>query len=384
MIRSLALAASLLPVGPALAQGGGPAGPATGWQGGAILDVSAQSRSLALGQRDKGLAPGHSDLTAYGPLGRHLEAQLTAAAHGHERKVELELEEAWFQTRTLPGGLQARAGRFASQLGYLNERHPHADDFVERPLLYRAFLGGHWNDDGLRINWVAPTDFYLRLGAEAFRGRKLVEEASGDGRPGATVLSARAGGDLGRSHSWQLGFSWLHNRREAAPEHEDEGDEDHGHDHAHGDAPGHVHGAVFSGRHTWLGELAWKWSPDGNNSREQVRVAYERALVRGLGRHAPGGERHTADYLSVVWRFAPAWEVGVRGDALEVRIPHEDHFHAGRLRETSVMLAYKPTHRQTLRIQATHQRNGAGFDTATHSLQLQYILGFGAHAAHSF
>lgn len=372
--------ASLLATVPALAQDGRPAGATTGWQGGAVLDVAAQSRSLALGQRDKGLALGHSDLTAYGPLGRHLEAQLTAALHTYERKTEIELENAWFQTRSLPLGLQLRAGRFASQLGYLNEQHPHADDFVERPLLYRAFLGGHWFDDGLRLNWVAPTAVYLRLGAEVFRGKTLVEEAASDGRPGVAVLSARLGGDLGTSHSWQAGLSYLHNRREAAVE--EEGLEGAGDAHDHGHE--HAHGAAFSGRHLWLGELAWKWAPDGNNRREQLRVAYERALVRKPNRHARRGDRHVAHYLSVVWRFAPAWEVGARTDALKVRMPHDDHFDDGRLRETALMLAYKPTHQQTLRIQATQQRNGVGFDTAADSLQLQYILSFGAHAAHSF
>ena len=74
---------------------------------------------------------------------------------------EVELEEAWAQTRTLPAGFQVRAGRFSSQLGYLNEQHPHTDDFIERPLLYRAFLGGHYFDDGVRVNWTAPTDLYL-------------------------------------------------------------------------------------------------------------------------------------------------------------------------------------------------------------------------------
>jgi hypothetical protein len=307
------------------------------------------------------------------------------AVHTHERKFEAELEEAWVQTRTLPAGLQFRAGRFASQLGYLNEQHPHADDFVERPLLYRAFLGGHWNDDGVRLNWVAPTPFYLRVGAEVFRGKRLVEEAASARSPGAAVLSAKVGGDLGASQSWQAGLSVLRNRREAAVHDEEEhgaggGGHGDGHDHGHS----HAHGAAFSGRRMVLGEVTWKWAPDGNNSRQQLRVTYERAQVRGLNRFASAGDRHVADYLSVVWRFAPAWEVGGRVDALKVRIPHGDHFHGGRLREASLMLAYKPTHQQTLRLQATRQRNGGGFDTAGNAVQLQYVLSFGAHAAHSF
>ena len=389
MKKALALCASLLAVVPAVAQEAAsppasppPAAQGTGWQGGAVLDVTAQSKALALGQRDKGLALGHSDLTAYGPLGEHIEAQLTAAVHSHDSKTELELEEAWFQTRTLPGGFQMRGGRFASQIGYLNEQHPHADDFVERPLLYRAFLGSHYFDDGLRINWVAPTDIYFRLGAEFFRGKNLVEEAVTDeGWPSVMVLNARLGGDIGTDHSWQVGLSYMRNEREASGAHErhDHGDD---HDHAHGHT--HAHGAAFSGRNMWLGDIAWKWAPDGNNARQQLRVVYELAVMTHMNQYARSGDRNFSDYLSVVWRFRPDWEIGLRTDALEVRMPHDEHFHDGELRETALTLAYKPTHQQTLRLQATHQRTGGGFDNAVTSVQLQYILSFGAHAAHSF
>lgn len=389
MKNGLALLASLLACAPALSQtGGGAASPFTGWQAGAVLDAAASSGALALGQRDKGLAFGHSDLSAYGPLGQHVEAQLTAAAHTHDDRTELELEEAWFQTRSLPAGLQFRAGRFASQISSLNEQHPHADDFVERPLLYRALLGGHWYDDGLRLNWTAPTDIYLRLGVEVFTGKTLVEEAASAKRPGAIVLSARTGGDIGSSHSWQASLSYMDNRREAALEEEhghegEEGEEgEEGHDHGHGHS--HAHGAAFSGRHMWLGGITWKWAPDGNNRQQQVRVAYERALVRDLNRFASSDDRHVSDSLSVVWRFAPAWEVGARYDTLRAAIPHEDHFHDGRLDEYALMLAYKPTHQQTVRLQATQQKDRGGFESAHHAVQLQYILNFGAHAAHSF
>lgn len=375
-----ALAATL--AGPAAAQTA-PAAGADRWQAGAVVDLTAASRELALGQRPKGLGLGHSDVSAFGPLGRHFESRITAAAHSADEKIEFELEEAWVQTRTLPAGLQLRAGRFSSQLGYLNELHPHADDFVERPLLYRAFLGGHWFDDGLRLNWTAPTDLYLRLGAEVFRGKQLVRDAASAGRPGAVVLSAKTGGDIGSDHSWQAGVSFLRNRREAAVEMH-EGEEEAGGAEEHAGEETHAHGAGFSGRRMWIGELAWKWAPEGNNARRQLRVVYEIAQIRGINRFASSSDRHLAQYLGVVYRFAPTWEVGVRHDLLRVRMPHEDHFDGGRLRETALMLAWKPSHAQTLRVQYTQQRNREGFDAATRALQLQYILSFGAHAAHSF
>jgi hypothetical protein len=352
--------------------------PAEGWQAGAVLDLSASSRELALGQRDQGLGLGHSDVSVRGPLGPHFEAQGTVAAHTLERKLEFDLEEAWVQTRSLPAGLQLRAGRFSSQMGYLNEQHPHADDFIQRPLLYRAFLGGHWFDDGLRINWTAPTDLYLRLGLEVFRGRQLVEEAESSRRPGALVLSARTGGDIGRSQSWQAGLALLHNRREAALE--PEGEE--GHAAEGGEA--HAHGASFSGRRMWLGDVAWKWAPEGNNRQQQLRIVYEHAVVMRPNRFATRSDRHHAGYLSAVYRFAPAWEAGVRADVLRVREVHEDHADDSRLREAAVMLAYKPSHAQTVRVQFTRQQDRGGFPAANRSVQLQYIRNFGAHASHSF
>jgi len=371
-VRYLAVVLVLSGAGsPVLAQTGA-------WQFGAVLDVAATSRALALGQRDQGLGLGHSDLTARGPLGSLFEAQGTVAAHTHDGKLEAELEELWLQTRRLPWGLQLRGGRFASQIGYLNEQHPHADDFVERPLLYRAFLGGHWFDDGLRLNWTAPTDLYLRLGVEAFHGRQLVNEAVSSPTIGALVVSGKTGGDLGRAQGWQFGVGYLYNRREAVVEEEGE-DAGGGHDHEH------AHGASFSGKGMWLLDVAWKWAPEGNNRIRQLKVVAEYARVDDPNRYARAGDFHQSTTLGVVWRFLQDWEVGARTDWLQVRVPHGDHFHDGRLREHALMVAWKPTHTQAIRLQFTSQRDAEGIENpARQSVQLQYVLGIGAHGAHAF
>lgn len=358
------------------------------WQWGVVLDAAATSRAPALGQRQQGLALGHSDLSLNGPLGHWLDAQLTVAAHHHDDKLEAELEELWVQTRSLPAGFDLRAGRFASQLGYLNEQHPHADDFIERPLLYRAFLGGHWFDDGIRLNWTAATRLYLRLGAEVFRGRQLVQLAStgtAGHNPAVSVLSARIGGDLNAAHSWQAGLAWLYNRRDPAPEDGHGHHHHHGHDHDHShEGHSHAHGAAFSGRRLWLADLTWKWAPGGNNRNQQLRLSWEYARISGLGPYAARDDINTAHYLGVVWRFAPSWETGLRHDRLDVLMPHGDHFHIGRLEESSVMLAWKPSHQQSLRLQYSHQHNSKGFTATRRSVQLQYVISFGAHGAHSF
>jgi len=377
--RSLPLALALAL---AAAAGGAAARSLGEWEFGAVLDLTQTSRALALGGRDQGLQLGHSDLTASGPVGTQLKAHLGAVLATHEGRLERGVEEAWLETTRLPGGLQVRAGRFASQIGYLNQQHPHADDFVERPLLYRAFFGGHWNDDGLRLNWTAPTPFYLMLGLEALRGKRLVQEAVAlPRRLGVTTFVLKTGADLGRSHSWQLGLSHVRNTREAVTEdHEEDGP--HGmHDHEHG----HAHGAQFSGRRTWMIDAVWKWSPGGNDRGQQVRAVFEAARISGINRFATSKDRHESNALALVWRLRPSWEVGARADWLRVRAPHGEHFHGALLRERTLMLAWKPSHMQSLRLQVTGQRDAVEFENpARRAWQLQYLLAFGAHGAHAF
>lgn len=347
------------------------------WEFGAVLDITHSTRPLAAGMRDQGLQLGHSDLTASGPLGPWLRGHVGAMFASHEGRLEKGFEAVYVETTALPSflpqGLQLRAGRFASQIGYLNQQHLHADDFSERPLLYRSFFGHHWNDDGVRLNLVLPTAIYWMVGAEAFRGKQLVEEiANAERKPGVATLVTKLGADLNRAHSWQLGLSHIHNRREAAIE-----DEHADHDHAHG--------AAFSGRKTWMVDATWKWAPDGNNREQQVRVTVEAARISDLNRYASSQDKHEATAISAVWRFNPSWEVGMRGDWLRVSQPHGDHFHRGRLREQSLMLAWKPSHLQTLRLQFSRQHDAVELENPSkRSVYLQYVLAFGAHGAHGY
>ncbi len=357
---------------------------AANWQAGVVLDAAATSQGLELGARDKGLGLGHSDLLLRGAINEHFSGEAVVSFHTQDKKLEKHVENAWVQTRSLPHGLQVRAGRFASQVGYLNELHPHTDDFTERPLLYRGFLGGHWYDDGIRLNWTAPTSFYLRLGAEIFSGKKLVPEATTDSTSRVSTVNLKMGNDIGKSSSWQWGLSHVHNRREALVEAHDPS------------AEAHCHAASFSGKRMWISDLVWKWAPDGNSRNQQLRINWEYAQVSGINRYADSDMRHKASSLGAVWKFNQAWEAGVRTDWLRVH-KSEDHggdieFGTGRLKENAIMVAYKPTHMQTLRLQLTNQSASGTNDQgeavfanpARRSIQLQYVIGFGAHGAHSY
>ncbi len=352
---------------------------------GLILDGAVASDALALGARERGLAPGHNELTLGGRIDDRFAGRLTAVMHRHEGETELELEEAYIETTALPAGLQLRGGRFLAAVGYLNELHLHSDDFVERPLLHRAFLGGHWFDDGVRLSWVAPTRLYWRTTLEAFTGASLLPDAPRRGIAGAWTLGTQVGGDVGIEHSWQAGLSYLRNRLDTASL-----ADGHGHGHAgdpddhDADGHDHAHGSRYAGRHMLVANAVWKWAPDGNNRARQLRVSAEYARVQGLNAFAGDRDLHEAWYLSMVYRFAPQWEAGVRLDELRVREPHGNHFHSGHLQEASVSLAWKPTHFSTLRLQWTSQRDRGGFDGAGDALFLQYVMSLGAHGAHPF
>jgi hypothetical protein len=113
------------------------------------------------------------------------------------------VEEAYGLYMGAPFGLAPKFGRFLSGLGYLNEQHAHAWDFVDAPLAYQAFLGGQYANDGLQVKWIAPLEHFVELGAEVGNGDAFPGNArsrNGLGRawssriPAATSATAIAGG----------------------------------------------------------------------------------------------------------------------------------------------------------------------------------------------
>lgn len=381
-VAAVLLALGLMPPTAALAQAD--AHSHDHWQWSAVLDVGSRTRPLALGTRDDGLHLGHSDLIAGGPLGRHLQARLSASAASARPGTERAVEEAWLETRTLPAGLSLRAGRMRSQIGALNPQHPHTDDFTDRPLLHRAFLGNHWYDDGVRLNLQLPTPVRWMVGAEILRGRQLVSSADALA-PNARIatLVTKLSGELAEEHFWQAGLSRMANRR--SPGLTDEAfhaDATHA---THGAE--HLHTARFTGRQMWLLDATWAWSPDGDAEEPTWRTTLEAARLSGLGPLATPNATHRALAVATVWRMAAHWEVGARLSTLRVAMPSDDGAGTARLNEPAVMLAWKPSHQHTVRLQWSRQSantNAAGFLSPAHrALTLQYLLAFGAHDGHS-
>ncbi|MFN3544263.1 MAG: TonB-dependent receptor [Thiobacillus sp.] len=304
---------------------------------------------------------------------------------------EVAVEEAWFQTTALGHGVTVKGGRFRSGLGYQNEKHPHAWDFADNSLMYRALFGEAFKHDGVQLKWVAPTDLYLALGAEAGWGDAFPATDRNRNGAGATSLFGRVGGDVGASHSWRAGLSWL-----SAKASEREGELE--------NALGNDIDTLFSGTsRTWIADFVWKWAPDGNARERNFTFAaeYFRRNERGTlcehddttGSCDPTTEdayrsRQSGYYAQAVYQFMPRWRSGYRYDRLDPGSvdfglnPLDFRAVGHRPTRHSLMLDYSPSEFSRLRLQYSKDRSMESQNE--NQWFVQYIHSLGSHGAHKF
>jgi len=296
------------------------------------------------------------------------------------------VEEAYVQTTSLGNGLAVKAGRFFSGIGYLNPQHAHTWDFVDNPLAYQAMLGTQFGDDGVQMTWLAPTDRYIELGAELGRGRSFPGTDSSRNGAGMTALTAHTGGDIGDSHSWRAGVSWLSAKADAQAL-------------VATDAASNTVTNTFSGRtRAWVADAIWKWAPDGNATRTsfKLQAEYLRSTRTGSLTYDVGRTDSVADYRAVqsgwylqgVYQFMPRWRVGLRTERLDPGTPDyglNAAFFAGsgyRPSKNTLMVDFSPSEFSRLRLQFARDR--ARENITDNQLFLQYQMSLGAHGAHSF
>jgi hypothetical protein len=343
-----------------------------------------------VGPGERSFNLGESELTLSANVDPYFSGSLTVAMSAGN---ELEVEEAFFRTLALPAGFALKGGRFFSGFGYLNEVHAHAWDFVDQPLAYQAFFGGQRAQDGLQLKWIAPTDFFLELGAETGNGDAYPgTHRAANGLNGATLF-AHVGSDIGDSLAWRGGVSWMDLRAE------DRAYED-------TDALGNPVENAFTGTsRTWIADVTLKWTAPGDPLRRHLKLQgeYMRRTEDGeLAFDVAGlalGDRYrsTQDgwYVQGVYQFRPRWRAGVRYDALDSGSPEIGLVESGALsaqdfpllraadpRRASLMVDWSPSEFSRLRAQfAWDDARDAATDE---QFFLQYIHALGAHGAHKF
>ena len=270
-----------------------------------------------VGPGERSFNLGESELTLAANVDPYFFGNLTASIDGDN---EISVEEAYFRTIALPEGFVVKGGRFFSGIGYLNEIHAHAWDFVDQPLVYQAFFGGQLAQNGVQVKWVAPTVLFLEIGAETGNGQEFPgTHRNRNGLNGATLFS-HVGGDIGDSTSWRAGVSYLDLRAD---------------DRTYDDVDQFGVPVVnsFTGKsRTWVGDVTFKWSPHGNPLQHNLKFQAEYMhrteegdLAFDVDNLALSGDYDTTQsgwYVQSVYQFMPRWRAGVRYDALDSGTTH--------------------------------------------------------------
>lgn len=340
-----------------------------------------------IGPGQRGLSLAESELVLSANIDPLFYGKATLAVTGDN---EIEVEEAFVQTRALPAGTSVKTGRFYSGLGYLNEQHPHTWDFVDAPVVYQAMLGGQLKQDGVQGRWVLPTDQFVQLGLELGRGNGFPGTERNRNAAGALTLTAHTGGDIGISHSWRAGASWLQTSAQNR-------------EWADTNLAGDSVRNTFTGKsRIWALDGVWKWAPNGNATRTNFKLQgeYFRRTETGNVDYALNDDGVGANaaayrsaqsgwYVQGVYQFMPRWRVGLRHEQLDsgtvnygsngAFLSNPDH----QPKRTSAMVDWSLSEFSRWRLQYNQDQVRLG-GIKDNQIFLQYIMSLGAHGAHAF
>ncbi|WP_420870739.1 zinc-regulated TonB-dependent outer membrane receptor [Ectothiorhodospira shaposhnikovii] len=349
---------------------------------------------------DHGLEEGFNfrsaELTFTASVDHYFDALLTL----HLDEDHVEVEEAYITTRSLPAGLQIKAGKFLSDIGYINAQHTHDWAFVDRPLVNEYLFGDHGlQEKGVQLTWTPKTAFYSVFGLELLQGETTgiaSYEGHGEGKPfsdksGPRLITgfAKLAPDLGYNHAAQFGLSYGHARAFQLSDFHDHGDHSH---RLSWDGTAWFAGvdAVYkydAGRSFGHGD----WVVQGEYYHREIDVDFrnnQRPTVSDVA-------RQDGLYVQAVYGIAPRWQFGVRADALGMTNRntlqwmghgHQGYESFGTSYRYAANLTFRPTEFSLLRAQVNradfaseddHDEDGWAF-------MLQFQVALGVHGAHRF
>jgi hypothetical protein len=347
------------------------------------------------GLQAEGLSLWEAEMTVSANVDNLFYGQATIGLHQDDGEVEVDIEEAFLDTLSLPAGLGLRFGRFYSDIGYLNTHHTHAWDFADAPLAYQAFLGKQYRDDGLRMTWIAPTEELLvEAGVEVLRGDTYPGGGNsgdlGDVKHGFIHI----GGDVGDSSSWQLGISHMDI------------------DVVERTSGGHAHGAdaegpTFGGDSD-LSAIDFVWKSEFPSGRKLILQGeyFLRDEDGQVTLSEDAGDalfnydgKQSGWYAQGIFQFAPQWRTGIRYDRLDADNKlamvsnatgesDDDIFEESGFESSShdpdrwtVMFDWSPSEFSRLRMQYARDNSREESDD---QFMIQYIMSLGAHGSHQY
>jgi hypothetical protein len=286
-----------------------------------------------------------------------------------------ELEEAYVVTTALPAGWQIKGGKFKSNFSRLDAQHPHAWDFADIALPYRAFLGGEGlgGETGAQLTWLPALPVYTLIGAEVMQGEnKLLFGADAQEGPHAFSFFVKSSFDMTDNSTLYFGPSMLFGKTSSTsilPDME------------------------VVGKSALYGmELVWKWKPTSRKSltlqSEYLHLVQTGAATDQTTEAVDSLERRQDGiYVQAIYRVY-RWGIGARWESLDL---FNDSFkRAGVERESgdkpsraTGSIEFNPSAFSRLRLQYTNDRLAPG-GRENNEVIAQFIFGIGAHAAHPF
>lgn len=331
-----------------------------------------------IGPGSQGLTLAHAGALLAFNDGNGFSALLEAGAHGHHGgAASVVVEQAWFAQQR--GALTLAAGRQFAAVGMRNTEHAPQAAFPDEGLAYRVFLGDHYLDDGVALSWRSATAV---AGLAAWRGRF---PAGGIGNEGNGAVSAHLDGKFSVQEALTLDVRVAVLAAQPDLRYDERFE------------PGHSHNpfvtaptlTYFSGDST-LGVASLALSSTGIEWLAEYFYRQEDGQVRNLTQQA--GYQGTQAGLATEVLWSPGllsatrnWTLGVRYTALTANntltgpgaatLATQSGLQTnGAPAEISAVIAWRPSERQVLRLQASEAGDVAGGDSVT----LQYAMQWSA------
>ena len=352
--------------------------------GGSSVDNDALE-GLQAGAHDpnqNGFTVQNVELSIGGTVGPYFDAQANIIFQiDSEGETVLELEEAFFTTRSLPWGLQIKGGQFYTEFGRQNKQHPHAWGFVDQPVVLSRFFGGDGlRSQGARVSWLAPTDWYSEVyfGIQNPKGETVTsflnapdEDIAGftlidrDARDASDLLySARwlNGFDLSDTLSMNVGLSGLWGPN----------------------ASGETTDTTIYGADLYL-----KWQP----IYSQRGFPFASWHTEALHRRYEAGDRSNPNrallkdwgvFTQALWGFKPGWIAGLRAEYANANGDNGSDVLRDNRKRLSPNLTWQFSEYSKLRLQYNHDWAEHLPEETANSLFLQFEFNLGSHAAHQF
>ena len=307
--------------------------------------------------KNRGFSLNYAEVAMHSVVDPYFEA----FAIFHLHPDQLEIEEAYVTTTSLPAGLRVKAGKFRSAFGRINEKHQHAWHFDAQPIIYKALFGPDMiSDSGVQLQWVAPTDTYLMAGVDAMQGTN--DRSFGDENPNLLVGYVKSSVDIGDDLSILGGVSIAHGRT-----------------------------ASVDGNATVTAIPSYDSNIYGVDltMREQLGSYSALSWQSEYLQREKANDSQAGLYTQLVYQYNNNYSAGVRYDVItknDTDLSAYSGVDTSNLDKVTAMLEYKPFPMSRLRLSYSYDRSKVIADKRQdiNTVMLTLNIAAGAHGAHSY